>query len=312
MTWLIVAGALGAIIITGGLFLRRLLGELAEQRGQLTEMGRQITGIDRETRALRAHVKVLRQMLADDGDTDDSSTPPQAVAVNGNDPATHPGGAHPIRRKRHLGLYLGGVAAALVTISGAAREVAAAHRAQVVGAVTGAAVTAATVTVVTVQPWTDGTHYDPPVAGPSVAAPPSLSPPGTGSPRPPGSAPPPPPAAPSATAPDPSGSPSPSASESATASARPRFTGRPVVPAGDKPPLSDASPIVPDGALDDTSNGSGGTPSTGSPGPSTEPPQPPVDPPTKPPPVPEEEASSGICLELSLAPLVDADACLFG
>ncbi|SMF86040.1 hypothetical protein, partial [Streptomyces sp. Amel2xC10] len=120
MTWVIVAGALGVTIITGGLFLRRLLGELKAMRHQIAEQGRQITGIDRQVRRQRAHVTVLRQLLEDDGE---NGPPPQAIAVNGDKPpAPADAGGEPVRRKKHLGLYLGGAIAALATIATVARQ----------------------------------------------------------------------------------------------------------------------------------------------------------------------------------------------
>lgn len=313
MTWLIVAGALGAISITGGLFLRRLLGELVALRGQLTELRRQITGIDRQLRAQRAHVNILRQLLAEDGDTDTggSSPPPQAAVVNGNDPAAGHGPEvrPPARRKRHLGLYLGGVAAALAAISGVVREIATAHRAQIVGAVTGAAMTAATVTVVTVQPWTDGIPQPPPAAAPSVSAPSTLAQHGTAPPQHPTDTPPPRDASPTTATPDATGSTSPSP----TWGAPPPGTGReptdvPIVPAVDRSPTGGASAEAVDGAMDDTGGESDSPPPEEGPAPSPELSQPPVDPPAEPPAVPEGPVEP----ELSVPPLLDVDGCQLG
>ncbi|MFI0576206.1 hypothetical protein [Streptomyces tendae] len=311
MTWLIVAGALGAISITGGLFLRRLLGELVALRGQLTELRRQITGIDRQLRAQRAHVNILRQLLAEDGDTTDgSSPPPQAAVANGNDPAAGHGPEirPPARRKRHLGLYLGGVAAALAAISGVVREIATAHRAQIVGAVTGAAMTAATVTVVTVQPWTDDAGHKPPAAAPPASSPPTTAPPETDPPQLPASMPPAPGASPPTTAPEtPGASPSPSPSwGNPSTGPRPWFTGVPIVPAGAESPASHTSAAAPD----DASHAAGSTPPDGSPEPSPEPSKQPEEPPIEPPPVTAEPAESGPCLDLSVPPLLDTDTCL--
>ncbi|MFD4258165.1 hypothetical protein ACFWR9_11180 [Streptomyces sp. NPDC058534] len=259
-------------------------------------------------------MNILREMLADDGDThdnNDSSPPPQAAVAHGNDPAPDPAGRHPIRRKRHLGLFLGGVAAAMATFSGVAREIAATHRIQLVGTVTGAAVAAATVTVITVQPWTDSTDYEPPSAAPSASAPPTPAPPGTQ--PPPTPAPPTRGASPSTAAQDSSGSPSPSPTRgSPSPRASPESTDVPIVQAGDEPSATAASPAASDGVPGNTGGTSGESPPTGSPGPSPEQPRPPVDPPTEPPPVAEESADSGLCLDLSLVPLLDADACLLG
>lgn len=179
-----VAGALGVIIITGGLFLRRLLGELADQRDQLAELRRQITGIDRQMRAQRAQVTVLRQLLTDDGN--DEHPPGQAAVVNGDlPPAYSPTGAEPVRRKQHLGLYLGGAVAAIATVSTAARGALREYRGQFIGAMTGAAVTATTVTMVTVQPWSSQSS-PPPFSSPTAAGSPTSSPPGLSLPMPPG------------------------------------------------------------------------------------------------------------------------------
>lgn len=319
MTWLFVAGALGAIIITGGLFLRRLLGELAALRSQLTEQRRQITGIDRQLRAQRARVDILRQLIADEGDPDhgDGSHPPQAAVVNGIDPApsAEPDGPEPVRRKRHLGLYIGGAAAALAAISGAAREAARGHRMQIVGAVTGAAVTAATVTIVTVQPFTHDTGYEPPHAEPPATAPPTYVPPGPRRPtRPPGS---PPPISstpsPSASPAGPSVSPSPSTAAPSRPERAPSIPALPIAPAGDQAPAGGTAPAAPDGrAPDDTSGEADDPPPASSTGPSPDPTQPPTEPPAKPPPVAEQPADSdsGLCVDVSVPPLVDADACV--
>jgi len=194
MTWVIVTGALGGVTVTGGLFLRRLLGELAYLRSQLTETGRQITGIDRQMRAQRARVNFIRQLIIE-GTIDDEQLPPETAVVNG-DPATEAGEPHgdrpePVRRKRHLGLYIGGAVAAVGTFSTAARLTARVHRGAVAGATAAAAITAATVSMVTVEPWTHSiSHRPPPSTAPSMGstatAPLAASTPYGG--RPPGSA----------------------------------------------------------------------------------------------------------------------------
>jgi hypothetical protein len=175
MTWVRVAGALGVIMtifVTGGLFLRRLLGELADLRGQLTEQRRQITGIDRQMRAQRAHVNFIRQLLAED---DDSEPPPQAAVAGASDPSPSsvagphgPEAFQPVRRKRHLGLYLGGAVAALGTVSNAARLCARVHRGALVSALSAATISVATMTAVTVQPWTGSVGHRPPSSQPTV------------------------------------------------------------------------------------------------------------------------------------------------
>lgn len=162
MTSVIVVGALGVITITGGLFLRRLLGQLAELR-------RQITGIDRQMRAQRAHVTCLRQLITEDEDADHANGPQAEIAVangglevSGDSATLPPPGQEPIRRKRHLGLYIGGAVSAAATIATAARGALRAHRNQFIGTLTAAAVPAATVTMFVAQPWSDGADQQPP------------------------------------------------------------------------------------------------------------------------------------------------------
>ncbi|MGW0993465.1 hypothetical protein ACWD5V_09175 [Streptomyces sp. NPDC002523] len=175
MTVVIVAGVLGVITICGGLFLRRLFGELAELR-------RQITWVDRQMRAQRARVTFLRQLITEDDeieDRDGDGPPQQAAVANGHDPelsptiAVLPTRLGPVRHRRHLRLYSGGaVTAALVTIGTAAREASRQHRSHVAAAVTGTLVTTAAVTLVTVQPWAaDADQQTPPSAPPAVSSP---------------------------------------------------------------------------------------------------------------------------------------------
>ncbi|MGV4984579.1 hypothetical protein ACVB8X_14250 [Streptomyces sp. NRAIS4] len=166
MALVIVAGVLGVITICGGLFLRRLLGELAELR-------RQITRFDRQMRAQRARENFLRQLLLEDEEDDDGDgdePPPQKAVVNGHTPVTDPAPAagRPVRCKGHLGLYIGGAVAALAAINAGIRQVLRYHGAQVTAAVTGVAVTAATVTLITVQPWSKDDDGRPPTFAPTA------------------------------------------------------------------------------------------------------------------------------------------------
>ncbi|MGW6292422.1 hypothetical protein [Streptomyces sp. NPDC055058] len=298
MTAVIVAGALGVIVITGGLFLRRLLGELKALRGQLTELRRQITGIEGQLRRQRAHVNFLRQLLADNGDTNDtdSGLPPQAAAVNGHEPP--PTGPAPVRRKRHLGLYIGGAAAALAAFSGVVGDLARQHRGQVVGALAGSAVTAATVSLVVIQPWSTDTGYEgyeaPPIA-PTVSIPPAPMPPLT---RPPG---PPPEPSPTTSPPtsDPPGSPSPSAPRpSDSAPPTPAVT---TVPVGNtlSPPDPPSGTAEPSGAAD-------AAPSRPAPGASDGTPS---RPPTSTPSV-APSTTPGVCVDVAVPPLLNAGTCL--
>lgn len=309
MVWVIVAGVLGAISVTGGLFLRRLLGEI-------TELRRQITGIDREMRAQRARVKFLRHLLDNDrenkGDEDDRPPDEAAVANGGIEQPPHAAGEPevgpaPVRRKKHLGLYLGGAVAALASISEAARITVREHQGQLIGTVTGAAVTAATVTIVTVQPWTTESSNGPPSFAPTVSSPPTYQPPpGTYPPPFPGTPPGPSPS-PSPSEAQPSASPSASPSESISSSPPPTSS---VVPVDNESPPPESSPTPPGGG----DPGDTGTPPASS-GPSPSPPPRPPGTPEPPPPTaadppPAEASADALCLGVTLPPQLDVDACL--
>jgi len=156
----IFASALGVIIITEGLFLRRLLGDIAELR-------RQITGIDRQMRAQRAHVTALRHLLTEP----DDELPRRAVAVSGGPAPSPPPRPGPVRRKKHLGLHLGGALAIAATAGTAAREALAMHRSHLVSAIAGTAVTGTAVTALAITPWiSTADHIGPQPSAP--AAPP--------------------------------------------------------------------------------------------------------------------------------------------
>jgi len=295
MVFVIVAGALGVSIITGGLFLRRLLGEIAELR-------RQITGIDRQMRAQRAHVTFLRQLLTEDDAGD--GPPSEAAVVNGNaDPpnfAYSLPGPEPVRRKRHLGLYLGGAVAAIATVSSVARDALHGHRVQIISALVGAAATATTVTVVSVQPWTDN-RSDWPTSAPAVSAP---------SPRPPTSPPPPPP---SGGPPSPAVGPWPS--QDATASGSPAATlspsaipRRPVLPT--RIPVGEGTPVA-ETSLPSSGSSDGGSLTEGAGlGLPQVTPSPPTEPATQSPPPGEAVIGPVLDLNLSVGGLIIQGACL--
>lgn len=164
MTSVIVAGALG-VITCGGLFLRRLLGELAEMR-------RQITRLERQMRAQRARERFLRQLIAmREDEEEDGEAVFEAACVNMRRMSTNCAdeGPRPVRRKRHLGLYRGGaVVTAAATITTAARHAARACGNQFISAAAGAAVTAATITMVTLPPWTDESDHGAPSSTPTA------------------------------------------------------------------------------------------------------------------------------------------------
>ncbi|MGW1796853.1 hypothetical protein ACWCQN_12790 [Streptomyces sp. NPDC001984] len=165
MALVIVAVVLGVIIITGGLFLRRLLGEIAELR-------RQITGIDRQMRAQRAREQFFRQLTTEEVTEENDGPPVQASVVNGYQSVPEPrpaDGPEPVRRKRHLGLYLGGAGAIIAALGASVRESLREHRNQLVATATTAALTAATVTLVSVQPWSTDADQPPPASAPTAA-----------------------------------------------------------------------------------------------------------------------------------------------
>lgn len=161
MAMVIFASALGVIIITEGLFLRRLLGDIAELR-------RQITGIDRQMRAQRAHVTALRHLLTEP----DDELPREAVAVSGGSSHLPPPRPEPVRRKKHLGLHLGGALALAAAAGAAVREALTMHRGHLAGAMTGVAVTGTAVTALTITPWVSTAEH----IGPQPSAP--AAPPG--------------------------------------------------------------------------------------------------------------------------------------
>lgn len=315
MVWFIAAGVLGvAISVTGGLYLRRLLGEI-------TELRRQITGIDREMRAQRARVKFLRHLIDNDGRDEgatDDRPPDEAAVANGGiehppHAASEPGaGPGPVRRKKHLGLYLGGAVAALGTIAEAARSAIREHQGQVLGAITGAAVTATTVTVVTVQPWTTESRYKPPSSAPTADRSPTLW-------LPPPTVTPPQPTAPGE---PPTASPSPSPSEAepsadTSVSPTPSGTGSPsptatssVAPIGEESPPAQPEPSVPSGSGPPGGGSPSGEPDGDSPPPDD--PAPPTPTGSPPPAAPSSAAPADalLCLGVALPPRLDADPCL--
>ncbi|MEU1596144.1 hypothetical protein ABZ468_25625 [Streptomyces sp. NPDC005708] len=169
MALVIVASVLGVILVTGGLFLRRLLGEI-------TELRRQITGIDRQMRAQRAREQFLRQLTTEQHTAGTDDGPPvRAVVVNGHHAQPEhltPDTPEPVRRKGHLGLFIGGAAAAAAaSISTAVRSALRGHRNQFVATAMTAALGAASVTVVGMQPWSADTGQTPPASVPTAPPP---------------------------------------------------------------------------------------------------------------------------------------------
>ncbi|MFJ9114414.1 hypothetical protein ACIRJO_02575 [Streptomyces sp. NPDC102394] len=301
MALVIVAGVLGVITICGGLFLRRLLGQVAELR-------RQITRVDRQMRAQRARESFLRALISSDedgGEDDGDDGPPvQAAIVNGHDLLEGPdfyGAGPPVRRKKHLGLYLGGAAAALTTLGHLTLEALRQHRGRIAAAITGASITAATATLVTVQPWTQDTSQQPPSSAPTVAPTTYLPPYST---RPPATT-----RAPS-TAPTPStGSTPASAEASPTALLSPSPTGT-VISVGDASPpgWTDAPPGGSASQPGDASSWPAPTDKGSTPGAS--PPPPSQEPAGESPPA--QTAAPGACVAAAVGPVISTDVCLLG
>ncbi|MFJ4735207.1 hypothetical protein ACIP6V_23535 [Streptomyces sp. NPDC088770] len=310
MTCVIVAGALGVILITGGLFLQRLLGNLAQLRRQVAECRRQISEIDRQMRAQRAHMTILRQLLADEGS--DGEPPSQPAVVNGHDTSTlpephQPMGPQPVRRKRHLWLYLGGAAAALTAAGTATIELGRAQRAQFLGTmVAAAAVTAATVTF-SVQPWTADSADEPPAAAPTVIAPPTDTPLSSYLPQPPAVAPPAPSESPQTALSEPSDGPSASAdADSLTPGPDLAVT---VLPVDDEVPADEAAPPG-GGHAEEADATAPAPPPTGRPGPAAPEEHIPEVPPSLPPTSGMDTARPELCLHLKVPPLTSTGTCL--
>lgn len=279
MTWIILAAWLGANILVVTLLFRRLRGDLNRQL--------------RDIRAEHNSETILRALK------DAPEERQQAAQAANGEVYEPPTGPSPVRRKKHLGLYIGGGLAALgVTVSHVAREAWQSHRAQLVASVIGATAAASTtVTLLTLTPWQDSTDNHPPSSAPT-AVPTVTLPPGYTQPPPSGTT---PSATPSPTAsgPEPSTSPTPSASASPTATPS-------LVPVLDEP-----KPTV-------TPSPSEETPPPGSEPPPTTPepePTPPAEPPPAEPPAEEPAnppATSALCAGLAVTPLFSIEACLLG
>ncbi|MFJ8348907.1 hypothetical protein ACIQ9J_21615 [Streptomyces sp. NPDC094153] len=311
MTCVIVAGALGVILITGGLFLQRLLGNLAQLRRQVAECRRQISEIDRQMRAQRAHMTILRQLLADEGS--DGEPPSQPAVVNGHDTSTlpepyQPMGLQPVRRKRHLWLYLGGAAAALTAAGTATIELGRAQRAQFLGTmVAAAAVTAATVTFA-VQPWTADSADEPPAAAPTASTPPTDTPLSSYLPTPPAVAPPAPSQSPQTALAEPSDGPSASAdTDSLTPGPDPAVTVQPV---DDEVPADEAVPPPGGGQAEEADTAAPAPPPAGIPSPAASDEHRPEVPPSPPPPSGMDSARPELCLRLKVPALTSTGTCL--
>ncbi|CAL9347853.1 hypothetical protein SUDANB1_00400 [Streptomyces sp. enrichment culture] len=286
MIWIILAAGLGANFIIVMLLFRRLRGNLNRQL--------------RDMRAEHNSELILRALR-------EAPQRQQAVqAANGTGEVAPelPLGPQPVRRKRHLGLFIGGAVAAMVAVlSQGLRAAWDTRRGQVVGTAIGVATVAATtIILLAYSPWEDGGSGPPssaPTAAPTVTSSPGhTQPPSSGS--------------------SPSPSPFPSvSSDSTTASApAPTAAGQWQETVAQTPQSSasssraEASPPLPPASPPAGS----GTPTKPAPTPTPEPP--PAEPsPGSPSPEPPPSApsrSSALCLALVAAGLVDITVCLGG
>lgn len=260
MIWIILAAGLGVNLMAVALLFRRLRRDLNRQL--------------RDMRAERNSEWILHALK------EEASEPRQRAvrAVNGSglEPVYPP----PVRRKKHLGLYIGGAVAALVvTLGEGMHAVWQSHRTQLAVAVIGAAATT-TVTLLPVTPRHGDAVPRPPsfttaapptdAASPDVADPVSSPPPGGMQPI----------AGPGKTASaGPTATPSlMSAGDESTPAAKPRHPPS-TTPASSGSPL--ATPSLP-----------------GQSSPTEEQPSP--------------TATAGLCLDLAAVPILDVEACLAG
>lgn len=179
MSWIVLAAGLGANCIVLALLFRRLRADLNRQL--------------RDVRAERNSEWILHALQASPEPTEQQAM--QAANGSGLEPEPR-SGPQPVRRKKHLGLYIGGGLAALgVTLVQVAREAWQSHRGQLVAAAAATAAAAtATVLLLAYAPWRDDDGRRPPssapTAGPapSYTQPPPSAPTPSASPSPPGSA----------------------------------------------------------------------------------------------------------------------------
>jgi hypothetical protein len=287
MIWIVLAAGLGvANCIVLALLFRRLRGDLNRQL--------------RDMRAERNSELILHALR---GVPDLQQPAVRAANGTGTELVPPPGGTHPVRRKKHLGLYLGGgLAAMVVTAAQAVRKSWKTHPIQLAGAAVGVATLAAVaVVLLTYTPWQN--HPRPPSSAPT--APPTTNPPPVGTE--------PPTAGPSRT---PSVSPSSGANRLVT----PYGTTGP----SPAPTASGGVSALPSGGQNPAEPGPqpphGPPPADTGPGPSsgdTPPPAGTTPPPVPPPPPAEPEptqssGSSGLCVDVAAMPVVGLIVCLLG
>jgi hypothetical protein len=282
MIWIILAAGLGANIIIVTLLFRRLRGDLNRQL--------------RDVRAEHNSERILHALRA---------VPEQAVqAANGTGGVAPelPLGSQPVRRKKHLGLFIGGAVAAMVAaLSQSLRDAWGAKPGQVIGAAAGvAAVAATTILLLAYPPWEDdgsGPPSSAPTAAPTV----------TSSPEPTQR----PPSARPSSRPSPPPSDAPDNTVPATSAPGPTADGQWRETVAPNPQLSASSsraeppPAPPPVGSDNPTD----------PAPTPTPEPPPADPSPGTPssePSPSAPSRSALCLALVAAGLVDIRVCLGG
>jgi len=287
MILIILAAGLGLQFIVVVLLFRRLRRNLSRQL--------------RDMRAERNSEKILRALQ------EAPVQHPAMQAANWFGPNPEPvGDPQPVRRKKHLGLYLGGGLAAMsVTVSQVMRETWKSHPVQLVGAVAGAAAAAATVAaLLTYTPWRDDSRppSSAPTAAPSInpppedLQPPSIRPSETPSRSPSVS----PSASPPGTVPD-SPALNPSGPASTAGPSGSTIGGQESAEPGPRPPSS----TPPEGATAGPGPSGDDTP----PPPGTTPPLPPPVPPAVPVPT---QSPDGPCVGVTAVAVAGVVACLLG
>lgn len=285
MSWIVLAAGLGANFIAVALLFRRLRRDL----------GRQL----RDMRAERNSELILHALRA--------VPEQQAVqAANGTGEPELPSlGPQPVRRKRHLGLFIGGAVAALVAALGPGLRAAwDTRRGQVVGTAVGvAAVAATTVFLLAYEPW-EGGGSGPPSSAPT-AAPPWVGPPDPTQPPPSERAPtsrtPAPSGAPDSTTPT-TPTPKPTELRSTATEEQPESAAAQPQPSASSSESEPSPPPPGSGTPADPAPTVTPEPPPAEPQPGTPPPRPPAGAPVAPVP----------CLSLAVAWLVDVGVCLGG
>jgi len=268
MIWIILAAGLGANLMAVALLFRRLRRDLNRQL--------------RDMRAERNSEWILHALKEEAPERGQRAV--RAVNGSGLEPVYPP----PVRRKKHLGLYIGGAVAALVvTLDEGLHEVWRSYRTQLAVAVIGAAATT-TVTLLPVTPGRGDAVPRPPAS--TMTAPPAdIAPPGAVGPAPPPTA----------------GGMQPIAGHGMTAPAGPTAAPSLMSIADEPAPAAKPSHLEPTTPLISAS-------------PLATPALPEQPPPTEEQPSPDATAdlsptsATGLCVDLSAVPILSAEACLAG